>query len=489
MPDHPDNRFQPVSFHLESDSVIYFKGLRKKSYPYVHIWLIYYAWVVLFTTWWTASPGTTIVFDTNLRALMHSVLLLSSAAFVIVLKQEWFLKASRVGSIALIIGMIANLILPGRIPQIFTVIWIGIFIGCVNAGILMPFIFVLNNTEKLYAVVGSNLLINLLSFPSPDSVTKLFGDYIYIYLSFALLLIGLPAIFFMKKKDLPLNTVTPISTAIHPTPPSVYITLVISCTFAVLGKGVGKGMVNLASQTSSLPVLTLYTIGGLTGCLITMLIYGTTQKSTQVSLNITFGSMAIGLLFNSFVPQSPDFVLVFALLIGIGSTMGIINTYYILGVIAKKYNSMRYVRLSILFIGICGGIAGLLAGNYLSQINSVQISLFASIISATAMIIFLMMSPLLSQTLYEDNWVQDAKKKEITDDHLPFFEKYNLTPRETMVCDLLLEGHTLRQISGILAIAYPTVNTYCTSIYRKLNINSRTELLLLLRDFERKTGR
>ena len=248
-------------------------------------------------------------------------------------------------------------------------------------------------------------------------------------------------------------------------------------------------MVNLASQTSSLPVLTLYTIGGLTGCLITMLIYGTTQKSTQVSLNITFGSMAIGLLFNSFVPQSPDFVLVFALLIGIGSTMGIINTYYILGVIAKKYNSMRYVRLSILFIGICGGIAGLLAGNYLSQINSVQISLFASIISATAMIIFLMMSPLLSQTLYEDNWVQDAKKKEITDDHLPFFEKYNLTPRETMVCELLLEGHTLRQISGILAIAYPTVNTYCTSIYRKLNINSRTELLLLLRDFERKTGR
>lgn len=54
-----------------------------------------------------------------------------------------------------------------------------------------------------------------------------------------------------------------------------------------------------------------------------------------------------------------------------------------------------------------------------------------------------------------------------------------LTPKETEVCVLLLNGLTMRQISGALGIAYSTVNTYCTSIYRKLGINSKTELLVM----------
>ena len=47
---------------------------------------------------------------------------------------------------------------------------------------------------------------------------------------------------------------------------------------------------------------------------------------------------------------------------------------------------------------------------------------------------------------------------------------------------LLLQGYTLRQISAILPIDYSTVNTYFTAAYRKLEINSRTELLLKFKD-------
>jgi DNA-binding CsgD family transcriptional regulator len=72
---------------------------------------------------------------------------------------------------------------------------------------------------------------------------------------------------------------------------------------------------------------------------------------------------------------------------------------------------------------------------------------------------------------------------EIGNEQLHIFKKYRLTKREIEVCKLLLQGYTMRQISGILSLAYPTVNTYCTSVYRKLNINSRTELLLLFKDY------
>ncbi len=61
---------------------------------------------------------------------------------------------------------------------------------------------------------------------------------------------------------------------------------------------------------------------------------------------------------------------------------------------------------------------------------------------------------------------------------------YKLTPAEIEVCRLLLDGYTLRQISGMQSKAYATINTYCTSIYRKLNINSRTELFLLLQEYK-----
>jgi DNA-binding CsgD family transcriptional regulator len=63
------------------------------------------------------------------------------------------------------------------------------------------------------------------------------------------------------------------------------------------------------------------------------------------------------------------------------------------------------------------------------------------------------------------------------------FAGFSLSRRETDICKLLLEGYTMRQIAAILSISYSTVNTYCTSLYRKLNINSRPELMLMFKDY------
>lgn len=59
-----------------------------------------------------------------------------------------------------------------------------------------------------------------------------------------------------------------------------------------------------------------------------------------------------------------------------------------------------------------------------------------------------------------------------------------LTTRSRLaeICNLLLQGYTLRQISAIFSIAYSTVKTYCASAYRKFDINSRAELLLKFKD-------
>lgn len=99
------------------------------------------------------------------------------------------------------------------------------------------------------------------------------------------------------------------------------------------------------------------------------------------------------------------------------------------------------------------------------------------------MILFMLVFPFMAKAQYENDWARDSHYTDVNNDRFYLIGRHDLSKRETEVCKLLLQGYTLRQISGILSIAYPTVNTYCTSVYRKLGINSRAELLLMFKDY------
>ena len=64
-------------------------------------------------------------------------------------------------------------------------------------------------------------------------------------------------------------------------------------------------------------------------------------------------------------------------------------------------------------------------------------------------------------------------------------QSLGLTPREMDVFRLLLEGYTLQETADQLGVKYSTVNTHMTAIYKKLSINSRAELIIRYRDFEK----
>jgi DNA-binding CsgD family transcriptional regulator len=467
--------------HLR-DNVVNIDGIRRQNAPYIFIWILYYAWVVAFATWWTASPLTENVFSTQLRGLMHAVNLVSSAVFVFMIRKEWFIIASRIGAVIIAAGMTAFFAVPDDRVRILSAVVSSVAVGCVNISILIPFVFKLNNSEKFYAVVCSNVLIQLISlFQEYNTGGKLY-EFI---LSLAILAVSLSTVFFFKKAD-----VTEPGDGQKQSKPEfrqrIYLTVFFNCAIAVLCRGAGKGILNVAAVGSDLPVLKWYYIGGLIGCLIFSAIYAFAEKPFLWLGNITFSSVAMGLLCNAFAMQIPGFAVMFAVLLGIGSTVGMINMYYILGVVGKKYDSMRYVRLSILFIGICGGVSGVIIGDVISRVGTIEISVAASMISAAVMTLFMVASPVIAQTQYENDWAKDSQHTDIDNEQFYIFSKYEMSKREMEVCRLLLQGYTMRQISGILSIAYSTVNTYCTSAYRKLGINSRTELLLMFKDYAAK---
>ncbi len=476
-----------------SSNVTDLKGLRKKSIPIMIIWILYYAWVIVFSTWWTASPLNETFLGTATRNILHMVNLISSAVFIFVLKKDKFIITSRIGAVGILAGMTVYLAIADPEVKIIAAVITAVFIGCVNISILFPFVFTLNNTEKLYSVVGSNVVICILSLVLSISSADAVMPVRALPVSLTLLLISLVPVIFLKKT---IHLTTPhlasglfeipelatyfreYSTAIMPG--NVYLPLFLNCAVAILCKGVSIGVLNVSESISGISIFPWYYAGGLAACIFCILIYRYTERSFLLTGSILFGSVALGLLLNSLQSGVILLNIMTAVLLGFGGTAGMINMYYIIGVIGNKFDNTRYVRISILVIGICGGAAGVLVGNFITYMNTSQISLLFSVISAAIIVLFLSILPYNSKFHRSKSWMTDAGRSETnSDDPLAVYEKYDLSKRETEVCILLQQSYTLRQISAILSISYNTVNTYCTSLYRKLGINSRSELLMM----------
>ncbi|TAH65004.1 MAG: LuxR family transcriptional regulator, partial [Anaerolineaceae bacterium] len=413
-------------------------------------------------------------------SLLHSINLLSSAFFVLIIRKEWFVKTARIGAILIIAGMSLFMLINNPSLQLSSLAVFGITLGIVNISILIPFVFIMNNTEKFYSVLVSNTLINLTMLIELWYFgEKISGDNVYI-ISFFILVISLTATIFFKRKSImdytnELKDVPEIT-------PRIYLTLLNNCAIAILCKGIGKGILNITAQNHG-GVHLWYYVGGLIGCVLYFVLNTLYRRAFIWLNNITFSTIAMGLICNAFIDDIPQMIIMFAILLGIGGTIGMINMYYILAVVGKKYNSMRYVKLSIFLIGICGGISGLLLGNAITSIDTARISIIASLAATAFLLIFLILSPSLVRAQQYNDWVKDTGRTEIDNKQKDIFAGYHLSKREVEVCKLLLEGYTLRQISGVLSIAYSTVNTYCTSAYRKLSINSRAELIILFKDY------
>lgn len=461
-------------------SVVDFKAIRKSNLPYIIIWIIYYAWVIIFTTWWTASPVTEKVLSSGIRSMLHSINLLSSAFFVLFIRKEWFVKTARIGAILIIAGMSLFMLTSNTSLKLSSMTVFGITLGIVNISILIPFVFVMNNTEKFYSVLCSNTLINLIMLIEIIYFDgKIEGLGIYI-VSFIILVIALVPILFFKKSSL-----LDFSKELIDTPkitPRVYLTLVNNCAIGILCKGIGKGILNITAQEHR-EVHLWYYVGGLIGCLLYFILNTLYRRAFIWLNNITFSAITMGLICYAFLDDIPQMLIVFAILLGLGGIIGMINMYYILAVVGKKYNSLRYVKLSIFFIGLCGGISGVIMGNVMSSLDTTRFSIIASLATTAFLLIFLILSPSLVRTQQYNDWVTDTGQSEVANKREDLFTAYHLSRREIEVCKLLLEGFTLRQISGVLSIAYSTVNTYCTSAYRKLGINSRAELIILFKDY------
>lgn len=53
-----------------------------------------------------------------------------------------------------------------------------------------------------------------------------------------------------------------------------------------------------------------------------------------------------------------------------------------------------------------------------------------------------------------------------------------LTPREKEVYEHLIHGRKMKEIAKLLGVTHATVNFHCQGLYKKLGINTRTQLFI-----------
>lgn len=81
-------------------------------------------------------------------------------------------------------------------------------------------------------------------------------------------------------------------------------------------------------------------------------------------------------------------------------------------------------------------------------------------------------------------YIRDTHRQKVdSKDHLEEskLRKFSISPRESQVIELLLEGHTYREIADQLCISHDTVKSHLYSSYRKAGVRSRQELREKLR--------
>lgn len=347
-------------------------------------------------------------------------------------------------------------------------------VGHIFASCGYGFFMILNNAEKFYSMILGIFLPKLIMFTGPFITQNLKGlSFPELILFSCLLLMLICSVSFSKERAF-----VP-SVGKKPFPKQAWSLMAV--VFVVLAfNDVIAPLLLFQMKTNLQRPLDLFYFGGIiTGLLFVLLLQKHFKVNIYIMLNQSMALLAVGFVISTVAETYVRAVEVSAVCFGVSYSIGLVNVYYLAGFMAKKFQNITFYRIGIILSAtyyFYGFITIHIFKNTLAII---------SILSVCILIIFLMLSPRFMKLLYEGDWIDDSYRKDVTFESRlrARLKELNLTPKETEVCELLLQGYTMRQAAAMLGLAYATVNAHCTALYRKLGINSRTELTLLFKQY------
>jgi DNA-binding CsgD family transcriptional regulator len=371
-----------------------------------------------------------------------------------------------------LLGFFAFFLLPDGIPKllcaVMTMAGIG---GCVTSA-RCGFAFAANNTERLLGVVmalGGRALLNFVDAIFPDGSfwdTALF-NYVFPCLFLAGLIICL-----LRFREADLNvkeTTTPADSR------GLYWALAIFIAYFAL-----EGYLDLIGNDSYANATLLSGVGKLAAIILFVSVLLLLKKNIWHIWNLFFAICIVTTVLANFV-YSPTLNAPISFLLGVYE-IGWIAALYMLAGAQRHFASYKLLKQCTIVFVILAPLTTLsdeIVETFFPEHIAVITLVYALVITGT----FLMASPYIYKYLFGSKWLGDLHKQDMAlwydkMEEADRFQGYGLSPREKEVLALLLSANTLRMISGHLGISQGTVNTYAASLYRKIGVNSKTELFL-----------
>ncbi len=156
---------------------------------------------------------------------------------------------------------------------------------------------------------------------------------------------------------------------------------------------------------------------------------------------------------------------------------------YTLGCAQRRFASYALLKKCTLVYVLISPINSI-ANDFVVDLFPDQLPLITLIFVLSITIAMLMLSPISYKQLFSALWIRDIYKSDMQRlreqvNKADRLGQYGLTPRQREVAVLLLAAKTRRQIAGELGLSESTVKMHAGELYKKLGINSRTELFRL----------
>ena len=473
-----------LSHAFQSANKLSIKAFRRENFPYFWGWIAVSIWLYAYFLPMGGFSIEVSLFEELVgdTTLYFYVMLIIGSLIPLLFDGKKFVPASFYSVIISLTCFLFVLCLePGilltRIIMMIAVPCIGhIFISHVYA-----FFMVLNNSEKFYSMILVVLLPKILMYIKPAlNSTSLKLHPFSMLILFIMITLAFSTYFMNSRADR-----VPSFQKVK-APVKAYSLMPVIFIIFALNDVIAPASLQQISGFSKIQTESFYFFGILAGLVLILLLQARFSMNLCIMLNLSFAFLAVGFVTDIIQMQHSNAGLVSAVCFGIAYSIGIVNIYYLAGVMIKKFQSIYFYRTGFLLSSFCY-IATTLFVKVFGQGENRMSPVLTAFVSICIIILFFILSPFFIKMLYSGEWIDDTYRGDISQcSRLEAKMKdYKLTPAEMEVCRLLLDGYTLRQISGMQSKAYATINTYCTSIYRKLNINSRTELLMLLQEYKK----
>ena len=441
------------------------KNVRKTKWVNVVFWAILYTFVFMSSTkYFIYEDGILSVRFSMMALYQHIALLTSIILGFVFIRRHSLSGLKRVLSVLAVVMIVFAAIFESVRLNLIYLICLSVLLGLLSDCSLLTYIYEMNNSERLFGIFLCHLLVAGVGFFSIrfNRTTAAFW-----WLIFALSVAGLLACLLEETDGMSDVAVS------EKFKRKLYFPLVLACVGGV--SAVCSSMIVIGKLASALVYARYFFYGGAAlGAIVYFLEYRFLPRPATGTLSTGFAG-AVLCLFCYYLSSSAAVLYVAAAFAGATFNICMMNLYYILCNIIRKYKDSDMLWVAPIVCNVMGLVIVVIATVVVLYASNVAVKILLGV-CLLGDVVVLATSPFWEKGVSATAKQEEYVRFDTTITKQQAYKSAGLTDKEIEVAALLLEGASLREIANKLYISENTAKTHRASVYRKMQVGSKEEL-------------